>query len=78
MGAYVAGRRVLIVEGVVTSRGQVAKSAEQLRAIGAVISSAICVIDRETGGARASSDIAIKPKSLRRLNGRLVPRRLSV
>lgn len=52
-GADIAGRRVLIVEDVVTSGGQIAISARQLRASGAEIDSALCVIDREEGGAAA-------------------------
>jgi orotate phosphoribosyltransferase len=52
-GADVAGRRVLVVEDVVTSGGQVVTSAGQLRQIGAVVFSAICVIDRESGGTDA-------------------------
>lgn len=49
-GEDVAGRRVLIVEDVVTSGGQIVKSAEDLRRLGAIVDDAICVIDREAGG----------------------------
>jgi orotate phosphoribosyltransferase len=52
-GAEVAGRRVLIVEDVVTSGGQIVLSAEELRALGADVREALCVIDREQGGAEA-------------------------
>src|SRR5262245_13148831 len=47
-GHEVAGRRVLIVEDVVTSGGQVIKSAEDLRRLGATVHSAVCVVDRES------------------------------
>lgn len=50
-GSNVVGRRVLLVEDVVTSGGQVARSATQLRTLGAEVFAAICVIDREAGGA---------------------------
>lgn len=50
-GADVAGRRVLVVEDVVTSGGQVVSSAAALRARGAVIDEAFCIVDREEGGA---------------------------
>jgi orotate phosphoribosyltransferase len=50
-GAEVAGRRVLIVEDVVTSGGQIVLSAEELRTLGADVREALCVIDREQGGA---------------------------
>ncbi len=49
-GGDVAGRRVLIVEDVVTTGGQIVLSAQDLRAEGAVVEDALCVIDREGGG----------------------------
>jgi orotate phosphoribosyltransferase len=49
-GADVAGRRVLIVEDVVTSGGQVDTSCEDLRSLGAIVDAAVCVIDRGEGG----------------------------
>ena len=52
-GADVAGRRVLVVEDVVTSGGQIVISAGQLRELGADITDAVCVIDRQEGGAEA-------------------------
>ena len=52
-GASVAGRSVLIVEDVVTSGGQVVLSTGNLRALGAQINHALCVIDREEGGSEA-------------------------
>jgi orotate phosphoribosyltransferase len=52
-GASIAGRRVLIVEDVVTSGAQIVESGAQLRALGADVSAALCVIDRETGGRQA-------------------------
>jgi orotate phosphoribosyltransferase len=50
-GGDVAGRRLLIVEDVVTTGGQVVLSAQDLRAEGAVVDHVVCVIDREGGGA---------------------------
>ena len=52
-GAEVSGRRVVVVEDVVTSGGQIVTSAEHLRRLGALIDTAICVIDREEGGVAA-------------------------
>ena len=52
-GAEVAGKRVLIVEDVVTSGGQTVLSASALRKLGAVVTHAACVIDRGEGGAAA-------------------------
>ena len=52
-GADIADRQVLIVEDVVTSGCQVAISARQLRELGARGDHALCVIDRQEGGAEA-------------------------
>jgi len=49
-GADVNGRRLLIVEDVVTSGGQVVSSCEDLRRLGAIVDAAVCVIDRNAGG----------------------------
>jgi orotate phosphoribosyltransferase len=51
-GAEVSGRRILVVEDVVTSGGQVAISAGHLRDLGAVVRDALCVIDRQEGEPR--------------------------
>jgi orotate phosphoribosyltransferase len=53
-GGEVAGRRLLMVEDVVTTGGQIVLSAQDLRSEGAVVEHAVCVIDREGGG----SDVA--------------------
>lgn len=52
-GLDVRGRRVLVIEDVVTSGGQVIASANDLRALGATVTDALCVIDRDSGGAAA-------------------------
>ena len=48
-GADIAGRRVLIVEDIVTTGGQVVLSARDLRERGATLVGALCVIDRSGG-----------------------------
>ena len=48
-GATIERRRVLVVEDVVTTGGQVVISTEQLRARGALVDSVLCVIDRTAG-----------------------------
>lgn len=50
-GGEVAGRRLVIIEDVVTTGGQIVLSAQDLRSEGAVVQHALCVIDREGGGA---------------------------
>ncbi|MEY2936125.1 MAG: orotate phosphoribosyltransferase [Pseudomonadota bacterium] len=59
-GAEVANRRVLIVEDVVTSGGQIVKSTEELRALGAAVSCAVCVIDREAGGVESLAQSGLR------------------
>ena len=49
-GPAIDGRRLLVVEDVVTTGGQVVLSTNDLRARGAIVSTALCVIDREQGG----------------------------
>jgi orotate phosphoribosyltransferase len=48
-GAAIADRRVLVVEDVITTGGQVAASTRQLRSRGAHVDAALCVIDRSHG-----------------------------
>ncbi len=50
-GADIKGQTLLVVEDVVTSGGQILLSVADLRALGAVITDVVCVIDREAGGA---------------------------
>ena len=45
-GAETKGRRVTIVEDVVTTGGQIVLSTNELRALGATITDALCVINR--------------------------------
>lgn len=63
-GASVEGRRVLVVEDVVTSGGQVVLSTADLRGIGAEITDVVCVIDRSEGGADALSAVDLRLHSV--------------
>ena len=60
-GGQVSGRRLLIVEDVVTSGGAILDAAKALRAEGANLAQVVCVIDRESGGAAnlAKSDLIL-------------------
>jgi len=49
-GPDVRGKRVLVVEDVVTSGGQILLSGKDLRDLGAIIDHVVCLIDREQGG----------------------------
>ena len=44
------GRKLLIVEDVVTSGGAILDAAKALREEGAELAQVVCVIDRESGG----------------------------
>jgi orotate phosphoribosyltransferase len=58
-GGDVEGRRLTVVEDVVTSGGQVVLSCADLRARGAIVEHAVCVIDREAGGAAALEAVGV-------------------
>lgn len=48
-GAPVSGHKLIVIEDVVTSGGQIAQSVQDLRSLGAVVEHALCVIDRANG-----------------------------
>ena len=48
-GAEIMGKKLLIVEDVITSGGQVILSVTDLREQGAIVKNAVCVIDRQLG-----------------------------
>ena len=45
-GAEIGGKRVTVIEDVITTGGQVIISTTQLRALGAIVEHVVCVIDR--------------------------------
>ena len=49
-GGEVAGKRLVVVEDVITSGGQVVKSTNDLLRCRAEIACVLCVVDRESGG----------------------------
>lgn len=59
-GGDVAGKRLLVIEDVVTSGGQVVISTGDLRDLGAHIESALCVIDRQAGGREALAGVGVE------------------
>ena len=61
-GGDFQGRRLLIVEDVATTGGQIIQSTQQLRTDGAIVDHAIVVIDREQGGREnlAASNIELR------------------
>ena len=59
-GPYDDGECVCLVEDVVTSGGALLESVEALRAAGLVVHTAVCVVDREEGGADALARHAVR------------------
>ena len=63
-GADVDGKRVLIVEDVISTGGQVVASTEELRALGAHVDRVVCVIDRSEGEHALLSDARLELSAL--------------
>ncbi|KXB97473.1 MAG: orotate phosphoribosyltransferase [Chlorobi bacterium NICIL-2] len=63
-GAPIEGRRVVVIEDVVTSGGQVAESIAALIERGARVDFALCVIDREQGGRELLASNGVELRSL--------------
>jgi orotate phosphoribosyltransferase len=63
-GGDVDGRRLLVVEDVVTSAGQVISSCGALRERGATVEHAVCVIDRESGGPARLAEVGVELRAL--------------
>ena len=63
-GGEVSGRRLVVVEDVVTTGGQVLESCAELRALGATVDTVLCVIDREAGGREAFADVGLDLRPL--------------
>ncbi|HEX2044532.1 MAG TPA: orotate phosphoribosyltransferase [Gaiellaceae bacterium] len=63
-GAYDEGEEVCLVEDVVTSGGAAAQAVDALRAAGLACRAAVCVVDREEGGADALARKAVRLHAL--------------
>lgn len=63
-GADIAGRRLVVIEDVVSTAGQIVLSTADLRDEGATVSTAITVIDREMGGTEALAAIGVELRAL--------------
>ncbi|MDA3842871.1 MAG: orotate phosphoribosyltransferase [Candidatus Kapabacteria bacterium] len=59
-GPEIKNKKILVVEDVVTSGGQIVISVNDLRTQGAEITHAVCVIDREAGGADNLKKIGVE------------------
>jgi orotate phosphoribosyltransferase len=76
-GPFEEGECVCLVEDVVTSGGALLESVDALRAAGLVVHTAVCVVDREEGGADALARQAVRLRPIFRagelLGGTKVP-----
>jgi orotate phosphoribosyltransferase len=63
-GPDVAGRRITLIEDVVTTGGAVRDATNALRAAGATVETAICAIDRSPGGENPLADVGLELRSV--------------
>jgi orotate phosphoribosyltransferase len=60
----VAGRRVTLVEDVITTGGAVRDATLALREAGAVVEAVVCAIDRSPGDANPLADVGLEIRSV--------------
>jgi orotate phosphoribosyltransferase len=63
-GVYEEGELVCLVEDVVTSGGALLEAVDALRAAGLAVRTAVCVVDREEGGADALAGQGVRLQSI--------------
>jgi orotate phosphoribosyltransferase len=63
-GVYEPGERICLVEDVVTSGGALLEAVEAAREAGLEVGTAVCVVDREEGGADELARHAVRLRSL--------------
>ena len=73
-GPFERGDIVCLLEDVVTSGGALAEAVSALRDAGLVVHHAVCVVDREEGGADALARLAVRLHSLYRAGDLLAGR----
>lgn len=71
-GPFEPGELVCLLEDVVTSGGALTEAVTALREAGLVVRNAVCVVDREEGGADALARVGVRLRPLYRA-GELVP-----
>ncbi|HEY8103020.1 MAG TPA: orotate phosphoribosyltransferase [Gaiellaceae bacterium] len=65
-GVFETGELVCLIEDVITSGGALAEAVEALREAGLEVRNAVCVVDREEGGADALARLGVRLRSLYR------------
>ena len=73
-GPFDEGDVVCLLEDVVTSGGALAESVSAIRDAGLVVRNAVCVVDREEGGADALARLGVRLSSLYRASDLLAGR----
>ena len=73
-GPHEPGELVCLVEDVVTSGGALRDAVEAVRAAGLVVRHAVCVVDREEGGADALARLGVRLPALYRAGDLLATR----
>lgn len=63
-GSSIEGKKVCVVEDVITTGGQVILSTQELRKAGAIVENVICVIERNQEGREKLEQIGLKVYSL--------------
>ena len=63
-GAFASGELVCLVEDVVTSGGALAEAVSALREAGLEVRNALCVVDREEGGADTLARLGVRLRPL--------------
>ncbi len=63
-GETLSGRRVLVVDDVITTGGSTVKAIESARAEGAIVEEAISVLDREEGGFENLAALGVRLRSV--------------
>jgi orotate phosphoribosyltransferase len=63
-GGQVAGRRVTLIEDVVTTGGAVRDATSALRAEGAIVETVICAIDRSPAGSNPLADVGLEVRAV--------------
>jgi orotate phosphoribosyltransferase len=74
-GPFQQGELVCLVEDVVTSGGALAESVSALRDAGLVVRNAVCVVDREEGGADTLARLGVRLRALYRASDLLTVRK---
>ena len=77
-GPYAEGEVVCLVEDVVTSGGALCDAVEALREARLVVRHAVCVVDREEGGADALARVGVRLDALYRAGDLLATREQAV